>query len=298
MVDLEVIARAVDFIEAHLRAPVAVAQMAEVASYSLYYFCRMFKASTHHTPYDYLMRRRVTEAARDLVSDSDRKIIDVAFDYQFNNPETFSRAFKRVLGVSPSEWRSRDAPGERWGMPRLTEAHLSHICRGGPWRPEIEDWPAFDLVGVMTLASNTAARTAAWAWLRRALADDNAVGGDYYALTYEMTENAAAGVTMPGRFYMAGVQSAPALAQGRALIVKPMPPMRYVRCTHRGTAREVGLTLDYIYHTWIPQADVDGQGAPRPALPLYLEHFGAVLPPSDTEMGTWDVLVPIALDEA
>jgi predicted transcriptional regulator YdeE len=163
---------------------------------------------------------------------------------------------------------------------------LNHIRRGGPWRPEIEDWPAFDLVGVMTLAPNAAARSAAWAWLRCALAEDEIVGGDYYALSYEATGDV--------RFYVAGVHAAPALAQGHALIVKPMPPMRCVRCTHRGTAREVGLTLDYVYHTWMPQADVNGQGPPRPALPLYLEHFGPALPPSDTEMGTWDILIPLA----
>jgi AraC family transcriptional regulator len=306
MADLAVIVQAVDFIEAHLRKPTDVAAMAEAVSYSLYYFCRTFKAGTHHTPYDYLMRRRVAEAARDLLR-SDRKIIDIALDYQFNNPETFSRAFRRVLGVSPSEWRERGEAGYRRLMPRLTEAHVVHIRRGAPWRPVIEDWPAFDLVGVMTLepdagattptATGAAARAAAWAWLRQALDAPNAAWDDCYGLTYYAPTAGAVTAGAIGRIYMVGVKSAPALAQGRALVVKPIPALRYIRFTHRGTARDVGLTLDYIYHTWMPQADVDAQTPPRPALSLYLEHFGATFPGDEYEGREWDILVPIGLLE-
>ncbi len=301
MADLEVIARALDFIEAHLREPISVAAMAEAVSYSLYYFCRMFKASTHHTPYDYLMRRRIAEAARDLLQ-SERKIIEIAFDYQFNNPETFSRAVRRVLGMPPSEWRGRGEAGYRWLMPRITEAHLNHIHRGSPWRPTVENWPAFDLVGAMTLEldddrwCSQTARVAIWTWLRRMLDIDAAPGRDCYGVTYYALD--ASSSVADATVYVAGVRAEQVLAQGRALIVKPLPALRYVRFTHRGLVRDVGLTLDYIYHTWMPQADVEAQTPLRPALPLYLEHFGSVFPPPDAKDSEWDILVPIGLVES
>ena len=83
MSQLDSMYAAVEFIEANLRSPIRVADMAASVSYSLYHFCRTFNAAVRHTPYDYLMRRRLTESARELV-ESDRKIIDIACDYQFN----------------------------------------------------------------------------------------------------------------------------------------------------------------------------------------------------------------------
>jgi AraC-like DNA-binding protein len=196
MNDITVMARAVDFIEAHLREPVAVADMAAAVAYSLYHFCRTFKAATHFTPYDYLMRRRVAEAAREVL-ESERKLIDIAFDYQFNNPETFSRAFKRVMGMQPTQWRKQDAAGERrcgyrQVMPRLTAAHLEHLYHGAPWRPTVEVRPALNLTGVMTLNDD---RAAAWAGLRREMAACGLAetDGDFCEWTWRTADGAAEG---------------------------------------------------------------------------------------------------------
>lgn len=84
------ISQAVDFIEDNLKEAIAVADVADAVSYSLYHFCRTFNQATHHTPYDYLMRRRLSLAAQELLQ-TDKKIIEIALDYQFNSPETFSR---------------------------------------------------------------------------------------------------------------------------------------------------------------------------------------------------------------
>ena len=104
MSHLTAICRAVDFVEDNLTEVITVADMAAAASYSLYHFSRTFNHVVHHTPYDYFMRRRLSESARQL-AETDRKIIDIALDYQFNNPETYSRAFRRMFGVQPSRWK-------------------------------------------------------------------------------------------------------------------------------------------------------------------------------------------------
>ncbi len=58
--------RAVQYIEAHLQSETDIAQIAEAVGYSLFYFIRTFDQVVQHTPYDYLMRRRLTEAALTL----------------------------------------------------------------------------------------------------------------------------------------------------------------------------------------------------------------------------------------
>ena len=59
--------QAIEFIESHLQEDITVAQIADAAGYSLFHFMRKFNQMVHHTPYDYLIRRRLTEAAKALI---------------------------------------------------------------------------------------------------------------------------------------------------------------------------------------------------------------------------------------
>lgn len=281
MNDITGMARALDFIENHLREPVGVADMAAAVAYSLYHFCRTFKAATHFTPYDYLMRRRIAEAAREVL-ESNRKLIDIAFDYQFNNPETFSRAFKRVMDVQPTQWRKQGAAGDQWPgyrqvMPRLTAAHLEHLQRGAPWRPTIETRPALGLTGVMTLGDDVAA---AWAHLRRELAACGLAdaGWAFYGWTW-----CAANRTVTAT--MAALADSGISTEAGALVAKTLPARTYLRVPHRGPARDLALTLDCAYHIWLPQSEY------RAALPWYVEDFG--MTPGCPDDGAWDVYLPV-----
>lgn len=97
--------RSIDFIEANLKTPVTVSAIAtQVANYSLYHYVRLFRLLTGETPGSYLRKRRLTEAARDILA-SDNPIIEIAVDYQFQSHEAFSRSFKNHFGITPSELR-------------------------------------------------------------------------------------------------------------------------------------------------------------------------------------------------
>jgi AraC family transcriptional regulator len=80
------------------------------AGYSLFHFIRVFNAVTRHSPFDYLMRRRVSESAVFLHTYPDVRIIDVAVEYGFGSHEAFTRAFRRMFGLTPSSFRS-EPPG-------------------------------------------------------------------------------------------------------------------------------------------------------------------------------------------
>ncbi len=72
MTHLETMSAAIDFMEAHLQDEITLADVADTVSYSLYHFSRVFSETVHHTPYDYLMRRRLSESAHDLL-ETDKK---------------------------------------------------------------------------------------------------------------------------------------------------------------------------------------------------------------------------------
>ena len=117
---------AIEFIEKHLRDEISVGDIATSAGYSLYHFIRVFNQIVHHSPYDYLMRRRLSEAALELLT-SERRIIDISLDYCFQNHETFSRAFKRMFAIQPSQWRLKESAQNRLLLPCLTMEYLKHI---------------------------------------------------------------------------------------------------------------------------------------------------------------------------
>lgn len=117
--------RAIELCEQNLREEFSIEEMAKAAGYSLFHFCRVFSGVTGMPPYQYLMRRRLSEAARDLV-ESERNIGTIAFDYWFGSPEGFARAFRRYFGVLPSECRNGLILDRSILMPVVDEALLRH----------------------------------------------------------------------------------------------------------------------------------------------------------------------------
>jgi len=127
--------KAIDFIESNLTEDICVADMAESVSFSQFHFSRVFSQTTHHPPYDYLMRRRLCEAARRLMK-SEEKIIDIAYRYKFKAPETFSRAFKRMYNLVPCQVRSGRQLDQRLLMDRFEPEYLELLNSGISLRPE------------------------------------------------------------------------------------------------------------------------------------------------------------------
>src|SRR5690625_7647337 len=71
---------------------------------SNFHFQRMFNLLTGYTVIEYIRNRRITVAAKELVH-SNSKVIDIAFKYGYEMPESFTMAFQRIHGISPSSVR-------------------------------------------------------------------------------------------------------------------------------------------------------------------------------------------------
>jgi transcriptional regulator GlxA family with amidase domain len=84
----------------------SVPRMAERAALSERHFARLFIAETGTTPARFVERARV-EAARDLLEAVPASVETVADQAGFGSPETMRRAFLRVLGVGPADYRAR-----------------------------------------------------------------------------------------------------------------------------------------------------------------------------------------------
>lgn len=105
---IESLQKAIHYMEDHLLEPMTIEQVSAQAHMSPFHFQRTFALMTDVTVAEYIRRRRLTLAAHELLQ-SDHKIIDLAHQYGYDTPESFSKAFRRQHGVAPSEIRKNSA---------------------------------------------------------------------------------------------------------------------------------------------------------------------------------------------
>jgi AraC family transcriptional regulator len=95
----------VEYIEEHLDAGLTLEQMAAAAHLSAYHFARQFKAATGVPPHQYVIARRVERAKQLLQQDRDLSLTEIAACAGFSDQSQFSHHFKRVVGVTPGQFR-------------------------------------------------------------------------------------------------------------------------------------------------------------------------------------------------
>lgn len=98
---IESIQEAISYMEANLLENINYEDVAKHVYMSSYHFHRVFSMITGITANEYIRNRRLSTAGQEAVM-SDIKIIDLAYKYGYDSPESFTKAFTRFHGVSPS----------------------------------------------------------------------------------------------------------------------------------------------------------------------------------------------------
>lgn len=155
-------------IQANLSGDLSLAAMANLACYSPYHFHRLFRQAVGESLKDHTLRLRLERAAFSLLLHGG-SLLEVALDCGFQSHETFTRAFRRRFGTTPSafrrtgqrQWeeartRRRAGASDLAGSPcaisatrlvTLRESHLAFIRHVGPYETvreslwdELSDW--------------------------------------------------------------------------------------------------------------------------------------------------------------
>lgn len=100
----ECISTAIDYIEANLTEEITIEDIAGEAMVSPFYFQKGFAMLCGFTVGDYLKKRRLAQAGRELMA-TDTKVIDLALKYGYDSPDSFTKAFTRFHGLTPSAVR-------------------------------------------------------------------------------------------------------------------------------------------------------------------------------------------------
>lgn len=100
-----VLVKVCDYIHTYYHRQIYLSELAELAQLSEYHFCRMFKRSTSQTPQAYLTDVRI-EQVKHLLTTSKSSLSDIALSCGFSNQSHMGRYFKKLLGVSPKQFRT------------------------------------------------------------------------------------------------------------------------------------------------------------------------------------------------
>ncbi|MGP4079958.1 AraC family transcriptional regulator [Pseudalkalibacillus sp. R45] len=134
---------AIAYIEENLADEIDFKEAARRAYCSEYHFKRMFSFLSGITLSEYIRRRRLTLAAFELKT-SKAKVIDIAMKYGYNSPDSFTRAFQNLHGITPSEARTNGHLLKSY--PRMT---IQLTIKGGSeMNYRIEEKEAFRIVGI------------------------------------------------------------------------------------------------------------------------------------------------------
>ncbi|MBA2939698.1 response regulator [Paenibacillus sp. CGMCC 1.16610] len=104
-----VIERAKSYIGEHYKSDISMEQTAEYVNLSPYYFSKTFKLHTGETFIDYVTRLRIDEAKR-LLESEELSFKEICYMAGYNDPNYFSRIFKKTTGVTPTEYRQQLSP--------------------------------------------------------------------------------------------------------------------------------------------------------------------------------------------
>ncbi len=100
------IAKAKAFIEDNYKKDISLEDVSRKVDISSYYFSKLFKEETGENFIEYLTNIRITNAKK-LLQNRDLSIKNICADTGYSDPNYFSRIFKKLVGVTPTEYRER-----------------------------------------------------------------------------------------------------------------------------------------------------------------------------------------------
>jgi AraC family transcriptional regulator len=101
---IRILQRVLDKMRAELATDLDLHTIAAESGYSRTHFLRTFRASTGYSPHQWLTRLRIEEA-KTLLQKASHSLIDIALDCGFSSHGHFSSTFRRIVGVTPREYR-------------------------------------------------------------------------------------------------------------------------------------------------------------------------------------------------
>lgn len=241
--------KAVKFIEKNLKENITIEVAAQEAGYSLFHFARVFNQLTGHSPYDYIMRRRLSESAKKL-AEKKQRITDVAFEFQFNNIETYSRAFKKMFDILPNQIKDESILNKLILRDAITEKYLENIRNNNFFEPEITYKEEMCFLGEVLFRNDSIFNSFSINPLRHELLNlQYGYEPELYTISFNPEHWQQETFRQLACIRVSSLEQTPDSFVGKKLL-----PMQYCKFTHISPLNDIGLTFNYIFQTWLPKS--------------------------------------------
>ncbi len=105
MNNMDLLASSLEYMENNLCSDLRTEDVARACYCSKSTLEKLFRCVNNISVREYLIRRRMTKAARAMIEQKERRILDIALDYGYSSNESFTRAFKQIWNCKPSDFR-------------------------------------------------------------------------------------------------------------------------------------------------------------------------------------------------
>ena len=273
--------RVFDYIDRHLGEELSVERLSQVANFSKFHFHRQFSEYAGITVFRYIRLMRLKRASYRLVFSEQARIIDIALEAGFENPESFSRAFKNAFGQTPSQFRTSPAwqPwNEQYRIPASERKPVMEI--------EIVDFEttavaALEHRGAPERVNDSARLFIEW---RKASRLSPVKTSKTFGIAYDNPET-----TEPEkfRFDICGSVTAAVPVNPQGVMNKVIPAGRCAVVRHFGSHDKMGENIYYLYREWLPES-----GEELRDFPLFFHYLNLMPETPEHELVT-DIYLPL-----
>ncbi|MEM1244180.1 MAG: AraC family transcriptional regulator [Pseudomonadota bacterium] len=241
--------KVIAFIGEHLDEGLSLEQLSEICCLSKFHFHRLFTAFTGLSLQQYIRWLRLKRAAHQLIVSKDESIVNIAFNAGFNSHEVFSRAFKQLCGLSPSQFRKTNDwhywETSPYCLPKQGEINM---------KIEVKKFPQIKLAvmehkGDPKLVGESVNKLISWA--KAQPIDLKPKPGEAFGIAYDDPKN-----TPPSEFrFDLGIKVPENFKLSDKVIEKFLPAGNYAVAIHQGSRDKIADTIYPMYREWLPNTD-------------------------------------------
>ena len=254
------------YIDRHLSEELSVARLSEVAAFSKHHFLRQFSELFGIGVYKYIQLSRLKRASHQLAFRDHQSVIDIALDSGYDHPESFSRAFKKSTGQTPTEFRKQPqwTPWHATYEPlaELRTQHMHHKPQAHQVKLidfEETKVAVFEHRGDPTLIGDSIRKFIAWRKQNHLPPSQNATFNILYDDPYDIEP-------ADYRFDLCVATNRAIEDNPLGIVSKALPAGRCAVLRHTGSDDTLRESVSYLYSEWLPQSGEE----PRD-FPLYVQ---------------------------
>ena len=257
MNNLQLIEKALYYIDEHICEELTYEHLAEVFGYSSFHFHKIFSSVTDLSITEYIRKRRLTVAHKKLC-ETTGTVADICYSVGFNSIQTFNRAFKDTFGMQPLVARERQAKITYRSVEEIITGYLKRIEVEGVFsiEPRIEERDEFVVAGYRKhTREGYHIIGESWFELKSNL---GAIERKNKHTMYGFEDYSEEFSSNPLAFYyMAGVEVDNDTPLLEGMYRKVVQKAKYAVFTVNGNNAngEIGKAFQYIYFVWLPNSE-------------------------------------------